>query len=91
MLEHFYEPHSGEVLFDGVPIRDYDHSYLHTKIALVGQEPVLYARSVHENITYGYSEAANNTEMVQKAAKLANAHGFIMDTHEGYKTVTLNG
>ncbi|CAD5209211.1 unnamed protein product [Bursaphelenchus xylophilus] len=86
MLEHFYEPDSGEVLLDGVPIRDYDHKYLHNKIALVGQEPVLYARSVHENITYGYEPAYNNTEMVQKSAKMANAHNFIMDTTEGYET-----
>ncbi|CAO4362472.1 unnamed protein product [Caenorhabditis nigoni] len=44
MLEHFYEPTSGEVLIDGVPVREYDHKLLHTKVALVGQEPVLYAR-----------------------------------------------
>lgn len=52
----------------------------------MGQEPVLYARSVADNITYGYDEAADNAELVQKAAKLSNAHGFIMDTNEGYKT-----
>ncbi|KAI1703534.1 ABC transporter transmembrane region domain-containing protein [Ditylenchus destructor] len=84
MLEHFYEPEEGEVLLDGVPIRDYDHQFLHTKVALVGQEPILYARSVHENIGYGYPAA--RTETVQRAAKMANAHGFIMDTHEGYDT-----
>jgi ABC-type multidrug transport system fused ATPase/permease subunit len=41
---------------------------------------------VSENITYGYEEAADNAEMVQRAAKLSNAHGFVMDTNEGYKT-----
>uniref|UniRef100_A0A158PCM1 ATP-binding cassette sub-family B member 9 n=1 Tax=Angiostrongylus cantonensis TaxID=6313 RepID=A0A158PCM1_ANGCA len=84
MLEHFYEPSGGEVLLDGVPIKEYDHKYLHTKIALVGQEPVLYARSVTENIGYGldsYSE-----DEVQTSAKLANAHVFIMDTTDGYNT-----
>ncbi|VDM64588.1 unnamed protein product [Angiostrongylus costaricensis] len=84
MLEHFYEPSGGQVLLDGVPIREYDHKYLHTKIALVGQEPVLYARSVTENIGYGldsYSE-----DQVQTSAKLANAHSFIMDTTDGYNT-----
>lgn len=86
MLEHFYEPCSGEVLLDGVPIREYDHQFLHTKVALVGQEPVLYARSVHENITYGYAPAAGNTELVQRSAKMANAHSFIMDTTDGYET-----
>jgi len=37
LLEHFYEPESGEVLLDGVPVRDYDHKFLHTKVSLVGQ------------------------------------------------------
>ncbi|VDO23444.1 unnamed protein product [Heligmosomoides polygyrus] len=84
MLEHFYEPTGGEVLLDGVPIREYDHKYLHTKVALVGQEPVLYARSVTENIGYGLDTYSNDD--VQTSAKLANAHAFIMDTSEGYNT-----
>ncbi|KAH7726669.1 ATP-binding cassette sub-family B member 9 isoform 5 [Aphelenchoides avenae] len=84
MIEHFYEPLSGEVLLDGIPIRDYNHKFLHNKIALVGQEPVLYARSVRENISYGYDIATE--DMIVKAAKLANAHGFIMDTTAGYET-----
>ncbi|EFP02911.1 hypothetical protein GCK72_001996 [Caenorhabditis remanei] len=85
MLEHFYEPTSGEVLIDGVPVREYDHKYLHTKVALVGQEPVLYARSVSENIGYGLDKY--DDDMVQKSAKLANAHTFIMnDTTDGYNT-----
>ncbi|CAI4225841.1 unnamed protein product [Auanema sp. JU1783] len=84
MLEHFYEPTSGQVLLDGVSVKDYDHKYLHTKVALVGQEPVLYARSVTDNIGYGLDYY--NDDMVQNAAALANAHGFIMDTTEGYNT-----
>ncbi|ULU13282.1 hypothetical protein L3Y34_016052 [Caenorhabditis briggsae] len=85
MLEHFYEPTSGEVLIDGVPVREYDHKFLHTKVALVGQEPVLYARSVTENIGYGLDKY--DDDMVQKSAKLANAHTFIMnDTTDGYNT-----
>jgi ATP-binding cassette subfamily B (MDR/TAP) protein 9 len=83
LLEHYYEPDSGEVLLDGVPIREYEHQFLHTKVALVGQEPVLYARSVTENIGYGYEES--NQEAVQRAAKHANAHQFIMETQEGWQ------
>ncbi|KAK6044522.1 hypothetical protein COOONC_17973 [Cooperia oncophora] len=84
MLEHFYEPNGGEVYLDGIPIREYDHKYLHTKVALVGQEPVLYARSVTENIGYGLDSYSNDD--VQTSAKLANAHSFIMDTSDGYNT-----
>ncbi|KAL7080242.1 hypothetical protein ACQ4LE_000370 [Meloidogyne hapla] len=83
LLEHFYEPESGEVLLDGIPIRDYDHKFLHRKVSLVGQEPVLYARSVRENIAYG-SKATY--EEVQQASKHANAHGFITEAQEGYET-----
>ncbi|GMS98706.1 hypothetical protein PENTCL1PPCAC_20881 [Pristionchus entomophagus] len=84
MLEHFYEPTSGEVLIDGIPVREYDHKFLHTKVALVGQEPVLYARSVTENIGYGMDHF--DDDMVQAAAKMSNAHAFIMDTTDGYLT-----
>ncbi|KAF7634500.1 hypothetical protein Mgra_00006071 [Meloidogyne graminicola] len=83
LLEHFYEPESGEVLLDGIPVRDYDHKFLHTKVSLVGQEPVLYARSVRENIAYG---STATYEAVQRASRHANAHGFITETHEGYET-----
>ncbi|KAF8366443.1 haf-9 [Pristionchus pacificus] len=84
MLEHFYEPTSGEVLIDGIPVREYDHKYLHNKVALVGQEPVLYARSVTENIGYGMDHY--DDDMVQDASKMSNAHTFIMDTTDGYLT-----
>ncbi|KHN76663.1 ATP-binding cassette sub-family B member 9 [Toxocara canis] len=84
MMEHFYEPTSGQVLLDGIPVRDYDHKFLHTKVALVGQEPVLYARSVRENIAYGIDNITD--EEIQRAAILSNAHTFIMETTDGYET-----
>uniref|UniRef100_A0A7E4UMG2 ABC-type antigen peptide transporter n=1 Tax=Panagrellus redivivus TaxID=6233 RepID=A0A7E4UMG2_PANRE len=84
MLEHFYEPHFGDVLLDGISVRDYDHKFLHTAVALVGQEPVLYARSVRENIAYGMDYCSE--EAIQRAAKHANAHAFIMDTTDQYET-----
>lgn len=57
--------------------------YYYFQVALVGQEPVLYARSVTENIRYGCTADVDN---VQHAAKMANAHDFVMDTKEGYET-----
>ncbi|XP_013401168.1 ATP-binding cassette sub-family B member 9 isoform X1 [Lingula anatina] len=85
LLEHFYETQSGEVLLDGIPVKQYDHKYLHRKIALVGQEPVLYARSIRENIAYGMEEECS-IEEVQLAAKKANAHQFILEMKDGYET-----
>ncbi|CEF68673.1 ATP-binding cassette sub-family B member 9 [Strongyloides ratti] len=84
LLEHFYEPLSGEVLLDGINIKDYNHKYLHKKIALVGQEPILYSRAVHENISYGCDEVCE--DKIIEAAKMANAHDFIMGTVDGYET-----
>ena len=84
LLEHFYEPTSGEVLMDGIPVKDLDHQYLHTKVALVSQEPVLFARSVKENIAYNVPDSSD--ELVRKAAVLANADDFITEMTQGYDT-----
>ncbi|XP_077995651.1 ABC-type oligopeptide transporter ABCB9-like [Glandiceps talaboti] len=86
LIEHFYETSSGCVLLDNTPIQDYDHRYLHTKIALVGQEPVLYGRSIKDNIAYGMADY--NMCQVQSAAEMANAHKFISELKKGYDTET---
>lgn len=85
LIENFYQPNEGEVLIDGVPVHNYDHKFIHQNIALVGQEPTLYARSVEENIRYGV-EAQTGLDDVFDAAKKANAHNFITDTPSGYLT-----
>lgn len=54
------------------------------QISLVGQEPVLYARSITENIAYGLSEYSEG--VVQQAARMANAHQFVMELGNGYNT-----
>uniref|UniRef100_H3B2B9 Transporter 1, ATP binding cassette subfamily B member n=1 Tax=Latimeria chalumnae TaxID=7897 RepID=H3B2B9_LATCH len=84
LLERFYEPQSGEILLDGVPIQEYDHKYLHAKIALVSQEPMLFARSIQENIGYGFKN--DSLDSIIKVAQLANAHEFISGLQDGYKT-----
>ncbi|KAL6113897.1 abcb9 [Pungitius sinensis] len=84
LLENFYLPQKGQVLLDGTPVQAYRHDYLHSKIGLVGQEPVLFARTVEENITYGLTGATS--EAVQQAATKANAHDFITALPAGYET-----
>ncbi|MGH0151782.1 UNVERIFIED_CONTAM: hypothetical protein FKN15_025007 [Acipenser sinensis] len=84
LLERFYQPQSGEILLDGAPLQDYQHSYLHRKIALVGQEPVLFAGSIKDNIGYGLPECS--LERAQEAARRANAHGFVTSLERGYNT-----
>uniref|UniRef100_A0A4X1UBX0 ABC-type oligopeptide transporter ABCB9 n=2 Tax=Sus scrofa TaxID=9823 RepID=A0A4X1UBX0_PIG len=86
ILENFYPLEGGRVLLDGKPISAYDHKYLHRAISLVSQEPVLFARSITDNISYGLPTVP--FEMVVEAAQKANAHGFIMELQDGYNTET---
>ncbi|XP_012927271.1 ATP-binding cassette sub-family B member 9 isoform X2 [Heterocephalus glaber] len=86
ILENFYPLQGGRVLLDGQPIGSYDHKYLHRMISLVSQEPVLFARSITDNISYGLP--AVPFETVVEAAQKANAHGFIMELQDGYSTET---
>ncbi|XP_066871539.1 ABC-type oligopeptide transporter ABCB9 isoform X2 [Kogia breviceps] len=86
ILENFYPLDGGRVLLDGKPISAYDHKYLHRVISLVSQEPVLFARSITDNISYGLPSVP--FEVVVEAAQKANAHGFIMELQDGYNTET---
>ncbi|XP_078523706.1 ABC-type oligopeptide transporter ABCB9 isoform X2 [Lissotriton helveticus] len=86
ILENFYPLHEGQVLLDGRPISVYDHKYLRKKVSLVSQEPVLFARSIRNNIMYGL-ESAPECSIVQAAEK-ANAHSFISELPDGYCTET---
>uniref|UniRef100_A0A8C7VLU2 ABC-type oligopeptide transporter ABCB9 n=1 Tax=Oncorhynchus mykiss TaxID=8022 RepID=A0A8C7VLU2_ONCMY len=84
LLENFYAPQQGQVLLDGRPVHTYQHGFLHSRVALVGQEPVLFARSVEQNITYGLTDIP--MEAVVQAATEANAHDFITGLTNGYNT-----
>lgn len=89
LLERFYLPTAGQVLLDGHSVSDYDPVWLKRHVALVGQEPVLYGRSILRNIMFGLEPedgggAPPSRDQVIAAAKLANAHDFIMDLPEGY-------
>ncbi|XP_078074017.1 antigen peptide transporter 2-like [Mustelus asterias] len=84
LLERFYQPQSGEILLDGKPIEEYEHKYYHNKLGLVGQEPVLFALSIQENICYGLPKCPMSS--VIAAAQRANAHVFIKRLEHGYDT-----
>ncbi|XP_059826588.1 antigen peptide transporter 1 isoform X3 [Hypanus sabinus] len=84
LLQRFYQPQSGQILLDGIPIEEYEHKYYHSKVALVSQEPVLFARSVEENIAYGLEDVS--TKRVANAARDACAHQFITALKDGYST-----
>ncbi|KFM00348.1 Antigen peptide transporter 2, partial [Aptenodytes forsteri] len=84
LLERFYEPGAGKVLLDGVPLRDYEHRYLHRQVALVGQEPVLFSGTIRDNIIFGL-EGCREEDM-RAAAAAAGALGFISALDRGFDT-----
>jgi ATP-binding cassette subfamily B protein/subfamily B ATP-binding cassette protein MsbA len=85
LLVRFYDPQQGRVLIDGVDVRRLTLASLRQQIALVTQEPMLFAGSVAENIRYGRLEAS--MDEVIAAAKAANAHDFVERLPHGYETL----
>ncbi|KAH0462228.1 hypothetical protein IEQ34_009803 [Dendrobium chrysotoxum] len=75
LIERFYDPQAGEVLIDGIDIKELQLLWLRGKIGLVSQEPILFASSIKDNISYGKDDATN--EEIRFAAELANASKFI--------------
>jgi ATP-binding cassette subfamily B protein len=84
LLPRFYDPTAGQILLDGIDVRDYKLADLRNQFAIVLQEPVLFSSSVAENIAYAHS-GASEEEIIQ-AAKAANAHDFIVSLPDGYGT-----
>lgn len=75
LIERFYDPQAGEVLIDGVNLKELQLKWIREKIGLVSQEPVLFTGSIKDNIAYGKDGAT--TEEIKAAAELANAAKFI--------------
>ncbi|EID7695662.1 ABC transporter ATP-binding protein/permease [Vibrio parahaemolyticus] len=82
LLQRFYDPQQGQVLFGGEDIRRFDPNELRRQMALVPQHPALFSNDVFHNIRYGNPEATD--EQVIEAAKKAHAHEFIEKLPEGY-------
>lgn len=85
LVPRFYDATKGSVLIDGVDVRDSTIGSLRGQIGIVTQETILFNDTVAANISYG----SRNTKMddIMKAAKIANAHSFIMGMPKGYDTV----
>lgn len=77
LVERFYDPQVGEVLIDGINIKEFQLRWIRGKIGLVSQEPVLFASSIRDNIAYGKDGAS--LEEIRAAAEHANAAKFIDD------------
>ena len=84
LIPRFYDVNGGEVLFDGVPVQEYKQESLRAKMSIVSQETVLFNDTIEGNILMGRPTATH--EEVVEASKVANAHGFIMESTDGYNT-----
>ena len=84
LMERFYDANSGDILFDGVSIRNFKQDSLRSAMSLVSQETVLFNDSIKNNIALGRPDATD--EEIAEACKVANAHNFIMESPEGYDT-----
>jgi len=85
LVPRFYDVGSGEVLIDGKNLKDYQIESLRKQMGVVTQESILFNDTIYNNISFGMMSAT--MESVVAAAKIANAHDFIIQSEKGYDTV----
>ncbi len=85
LIPRFYDVAEGRVLIDGIDVREIDQTALRSRISIVLQESVLFSGTIRDNIRYGRPDASD--EEVIAAARLAQAHDFIMSFPDGYDSI----
>jgi ATP-binding cassette, subfamily B (MDR/TAP), member 1 len=86
LLLRYYDPDAGQVELDDTVTTDFPLSRIRAKLGLVSQEPVLFDRTIAENIAYGDNERNIPMADIIEAAKAANIHDFISKLPQGYET-----
>jgi len=84
LLPRFYDPQEGVIRIDGIDVRNIKRDSLMANIAIVGQQPFLFNRSIADNIRYGKPDATD--EEVKEAARAASVHEFVQSLPNGYDT-----
>ena len=85
LIPRFYDAERGEIYIDGRPITDYTQESLRAHMGIVSQETILFNDSIRNNIAMGREDVSD--EQIVAAAKVANAHDFILNLPEGYNTI----
>jgi len=85
LLPRFYDVNAGQVLIDGVDVRSVTRRSLRREVGVISQDPFLFSASVRDNIAFGVPDVTN--ELVEAAARAAQAHPFIEQLPDGYETV----
>lgn len=86
LLQRFYDPAEGQILLDGINIKDLDLTWLRQQMGVVSQEPVLFDMTIRQNLLLG-TEGEVSEETMIAAAKEANCHSFISKLPNGYETM----
>jgi len=95
LVNRIYDVDTGEVLIDGINVRDWNLEALRQQISIIEQDIFLFSRTIAENIAFGHPNATR--DQIEEAARAAQAHDFIMNFRDGYDTmvgergVTLSG
>ncbi|CAG9620780.1 ABC transporter ATP-binding protein [Sutcliffiella rhizosphaerae] len=84
LITRFYDPNEGRIMLDGVDLKDLKQEQLHQNIGVVLQETFLFDGTIAENIAYSKQDAT--PEEIMRAAKIANAHEFVVKMADGYDT-----
>jgi len=85
LIGRFYDPTEGEVLVDGINVKDLELTALRTNVAMVMQEPFLFSESISNNISYGKTDAT--MQDIRRSARRSHAHAFICGMTDSYDTV----
>ena len=91
LVPRFYDATEGEVLVDGVNVREYKLESLYNKLGYVPQKAVIFNGSVKENVSYGESKNEKTEEGIKKAIKVAQAEEFVLKMDEAYDTELASG
>ncbi|KAI7880111.1 putative ABC transporter protein [Lichtheimia hyalospora FSU 10163] len=86
LLQRFYDPNNGEIIVDGIPLKDLGVQSLRRQIGVVSQEPVLFNTTIRKNLLLGADDDNVSNEELVRACKAANCHDFISTLPNGYDT-----
>jgi len=97
LLMRFFDPQSGALLLDGIPLKEYDLESYRAQTGFVSQDVFLFSDTIAANIAFGIPQENQSMDAIQNAAKMANVHNEILHFSEGYQTrlgergITLSG
>ncbi len=89
LLPRFHDVTAGQILIDDIDIRDYQLKDLRNLMGIVSQQPILFNDTIFNNIAFGLEDVSQVA--VEEAARIANAHDFIINTENGYQTIIGDG